>query len=264
LVFRDGKWFCSEVYSDQYFTYGAFRFVVEGRVDLLDPNVVMAGFVYYSVVSEADIEFSRWQDPNGLNGQYVLQPWDTPGNRHRYPFALTGTTSTHQFAWSPTTVAFGSYDGPSTSSPEIHYWVYGGPYVPVPTAHRFHFNLWLIGGQAPLDGQVVEIVVSSFSYNYGVGVSEKPNLNFALEPVRPNPCIGGIITAHFMLPNERPARLDLIDVTGRRVVSRDVGSLGVGSHSINMAEGKRLSAGLYFLRLIQGVNVRSTRVVVTN
>jgi hypothetical protein len=88
------------------------------------------------------------------------------------------------------------------------------------------------------------------------------SVTFALQTA--NPVVGTTLSVHFSLPLAAPATLDLFDVTGRCVVSRDVGSLGTGQHTLNLAEGKRLSAGLYFLRLIQGVNVRSLRVVVTN
>jgi len=42
----------------------------------------------------------------------------------------------------------------------------------------------------------------------------------------------------------------------------EVGSLGAGRHTVNLAEGRRLAAGLYWVRLTQGVNRRSTRVAV--
>jgi hypothetical protein len=76
-----------------------------------------------------------------------------------------------------------------------------------------------------------------------------------------NPSIGQVMVS-VALPTEAPAHLELLDVIGRRLVSRQVSSLGVGQHTINLGEGRRLSAGLYLVRLTQGPNRRTERVAV--
>jgi hypothetical protein len=70
----------------------------------------------------------------------------------------------------------------------------------------------------------------------------------ALAGFRPNPAVG---TASIVLslPDDRPARLDLIDVKGRVVRSRDVGSLGGGSHVLSLAAEAPLGAGMYWIKL---------------
>jgi hypothetical protein len=45
-------------------------------------------------------------------------------------------------------------------------------------------------------------------------------------------------------------------------VVRELGNLGAGEHTVNLAEGLRIPSGLYFVRLRQGVNEKSTRVIV--
>ena len=85
---------------------------------------------------------------------------------------------------------------------------------------------------------------------------------FALEPVRPNPTSGRRLIASFALPVAETARLELIDVAGRRVAARDVGALGAGVHSLDLAEGARIRPGLYFMRLSQGANEQVRRVTV--
>ena len=65
----------------------------------------------------------------------------------------------------------------------------------------------------------------------------------------PNPSTGPV-TVSFSLPNADPATLELLDVTGRRIVSREVGSLGAGQHLVRLDEGlSRLRPGMYFVRL---------------
>ena len=41
INYRDGKWYCSEVILDASPGYGTYAFVVDGRVDLLDKNIIL-------------------------------------------------------------------------------------------------------------------------------------------------------------------------------------------------------------------------------
>ena len=61
----------------------------------------------------------------------------------------------------------------------------------------------------------------------------------------------------FSLPTDAPARLDLLDVAGRRIASHEVDA---GQHTLDIGEGQRLAPGLYLVRLTQGANTRTTRV----
>ncbi len=82
---------------------------------------------------------------------------------------------------------------------------------------------------------------------------------FALEGARPNPAIGHI-TASFSLPSAARATLSLVDVTGREIARRDVGSMGVGRHVASMDNSARTPPGLYWLRLTQGGRTQLARV----
>jgi hypothetical protein len=83
-------------------------------------------------------------------------------------------------------------------------------------------------------------------------------LAFALEGVRPNPAPAGRVVVTFTLPGDAAARLEMVDVSGRRVAAREVGTLGAGRHVITMGGG--IAPGLYFIRLTQGANTRVARV----
>ena len=87
-------------------------------------------------------------------------------------------------------------------------------------------------------------------------------LAFALEPVWPNPARAGALTVRFSLPSTAAARLELLDVAGRRIAAREVGSLGPGRHALDLVEGRSLAPGLYLVCLRQGPNVRVARTVV--
>jgi hypothetical protein len=85
---------------------------------------------------------------------------------------------------------------------------------------------------------------------------------FALAGARPNPAHGDGLHVAFALPTGAPARLELVDVGGRRVLSREVGSLGAGRHTVNLAEGHRVAAGIYWVQLAQGAQQQKVRVTV--
>jgi len=53
----------------------------------------------------------------------------------------------------------------------------------------------------------------------------------------------------------------VFDVRGRRWARRDV-SFGAGSHRVDAAEGHRLPPGIWFVRLLEGVESRVARMVV--
>jgi len=80
----------------------------------------------------------------------------------------------------------------------------------------------------------------------------------------PNPARRGALRLECVLPVAAPATLDLLDVTGRRLVTRDLGGAAAGRHSIGLATGRDFAPGLYFARLTQGGVSRVGRVVVTD
>ena len=141
-------------------------------------------------------------------------------------------------------------------------------------------SAWTAMGQVSADGTGIMAwndaqVRRGQNYGYRLGIwdgdsetflgetwIEIPTLSFALEGVRPNPSRGEALTVHFSLPNDQPATLELLDVTGRRIVRRDVGSFGAGPRTLDLGEGTRLAPGLYLVRLAQGASVRVTRVAV--
>jgi hypothetical protein len=55
----------------------------------------------------------------------------------------------------------------------------------------------------------------------------------------------------FSLPGDHPATLELFDLKGRRIASRDVGSLGAGDHLVSLSDRPDLPAGIYLVRLTQ-------------
>jgi hypothetical protein len=83
----------------------------------------------------------------------------------------------------------------------------------------------------------------------------------ALRGVSPNPAQRDLNVA-FSLAGSAPARLELIDIAGRRVRSDEVGSLGAGNHVLNVNRDGQLAAGVYLVRLAQGTRSSTARAVV--
>ncbi len=91
-----------------------------------------------------------------------------------------------------------------------------------------------------------------------IAIEVSTTVRLALEGFRPNPAQGSARVA-FSLSDDRPARLDVIDVRGRVVHSRDVGSLGAGSHVLPLAGETPLGAGMYWIRLTHPERTLTTR-----
>jgi hypothetical protein len=112
-------------------------------------------------------------------------------------------------------------------------------------------------------------------YNYRLGIMDggtelfageawatAERLIFAFEGARPNPAVAGQLTEFFSLPSAEAARLELMDVSGRRLAAREVGSLGPGRHSVNLSESVRIPPGIYLVRLTQAGHSLTRRAVV--
>ena len=93
-----------------------------------------------------------------------------------------------------------------------------------------------------------------------LGVTTNSGVDFALHSVWPNP--GSSLDVSFVLPGSEPARLDVVDISGRVVGGREVGSLGAGVHRVNLGSAKTFAPGVYFVRLSRGGETLTTRAVV--
>jgi len=83
----------------------------------------------------------------------------------------------------------------------------------------------------------------------------------AVLAVTPDPVVRAA-SLRFVLPAAASTSLELFDLAGRRVWSRDFGLLRAGEHLMPFAEGARLPAGVYLARLTHGAAMVTRRVVV--
>ena len=111
--------------------------------------------------------------------------------------------------------------------------------------------------------KVVDILFGDCPPVAGVDDPAAP-LSLVLGGARPNPASGRALRVDFTLPSSEPARLELFDVAGRRMLAREVGSLGPGPHTVDLATGRRIPAGFYVIRFSGRGAVRTARVAVLN
>ena len=173
---RGDTWYCSEIVGCESLGRGTYVYTIESRLDLLDPNAVLGLFTWEDDVGqynyrEIDFEFSRWIDPNDPDcGQYVVQPWDTPGNRYRFPIDYSGKplTTTHVKNWQADGISFSSFFGDFSLDPPVEdriaSWDYTGSDNPPHGAENPRINFWLIRGWPPANGQDAEVVVRDFQF----------------------------------------------------------------------------------------------------
>lgn len=218
---HDGIWFCTEVILDASLGYGTYIFQTQGRIDLIDPMMVLGLFTWDGGAEaqhyrEMDIEFARWGNPDeSTNAQFVVQPCNQcPGCSDRctrFSVDLSDENSdlTHYLVWNPGIVQFRTYYGKYSDNPPpdalVNKWIYAGEHVPVPGSENIRFNFWLLRGDPPMDGQGDEVVITDFIW-------EEDTISWPLERIVTNipyyPITGYYGGVEGVLVNEMPVTLD--------------------------------------------------------
>lgn len=159
------KWYAAEAINTESFGYGTYSWTV-GPMGELDPQVVLGLFTWNDDPAynhrEIDFEYAKWGNAaDRNNAQYVVQPYSTPENEHRWEQTVFNVSITHSFTWSEAAVAFRSV---TAGGQVLEQWTYTGPDVPVPGGENARMNLWLFRGSAPKNGLPVTVVLESFSH----------------------------------------------------------------------------------------------------
>jgi hypothetical protein len=94
-----------------------------------------------------------------------------------------------------------------------------------------------------------------------LAVEPSGEARLALTGAFPNPSFGRL-TLSFSLASSAPAHLEIVDLGGRRVFEREVGSMGAGFHVLPIGQERSLPIGVYVVRLTQSGREVSTKVTV--
>lgn len=116
---------------------------------------------------------------------------------------------------------------------------------------------WQGGGDESWGIDAVSIEVSQQTTDVGDG----PASGGLAIVAAPNPVRGRTIHLRLSSPVAAQSAVELVDVAGRRVAGRDLGVLGAGASVVDLAIGAGVGPGLYFVRVTQGRESRTVRVV---
>ncbi len=173
-----GTWTSSELFTTDRLGFGTYQWQVDGPIDTYDKNVVLGLFPYGPAANigtdgtnEIDIEFSRWGQAGGPNGDWTDYPASgTTVGELSYTFSLGGSTlSTSRFTWSATSIAdalLGGLQAVGDSTGLIKSWTYApnNPAVNIPQqALPLGMNLWCFDSP-PSDGKPVEVIIRDFVF----------------------------------------------------------------------------------------------------
>jgi len=170
-------WTAAEIFTTTRLGFGTYQWQIDGPIDTLDKNIVLGLFPYGPAAgigsdgtNEIDIEYSRWGQENGANGDWTNYPASgaTVGELS-YTFTLGGETlSTSRFIWTHSSIEDFLFAGlqPATSVQSLlKSWRYApaNPTLNIPQqALPLGMNLWCF--DLPSDGKNVEIIVRDFQF----------------------------------------------------------------------------------------------------
>ncbi|CAF0742866.1 unnamed protein product [Adineta steineri] len=172
-----GNWWCSEVETQQVYSFGSFTVFINASIDQFDPNVVLRIFTKNTVdkTNQIIVEIgSRKQIiPTASNLWYTVYPNVINGTINsedtRMP-TLGGTYTTHRINWTSSLVTFtAEYDHNYSDFPSRRFnfystnssWASFVPKVPAPIC----ISLCTYNGSAPINGKEVEINIRRVFWN---------------------------------------------------------------------------------------------------
>lgn len=140
-------------------------------------------------------------------------------------------------------------------------------------------GLWSDLGQVSHNGNQLRYtdrdVVPGARYGYRLSIPGSEGSEFTVPTWIDVPRLSGLvldgsltnparenIRVGFSLPDALPARLEVVDVNGRRWLTREVGLLGPGHHVVRLDDSRRLTPGVYQVRLVHGERDRVAPLVV--
>jgi hypothetical protein len=247
-------YYCSEIYAQQSFGHGEYRFYLSSNVENYDPEIVVGLFTYETDTREIDIEFSRWGNPSNMDGWFTVQPV-VAGNQQNFAMNAASDSSTHKFTWGSSNILFQSYKGHSATLPAaenlIKEWNYTGNYIPPVGNERLHINFWLFGGHSPVNQHDAEIVITSVFIPSVTSVNE--NSAFGNIKIYPTP-----FTDKFTIEmNENVIGCEIVlsNPSGREILRQQLSQKKTG---IDLG---KFPSGMYYVKLICNREVNVQKII---
>jgi len=194
---RNGKWWSSEVISQDTMGYGTYVWTIQGNPVNIDQNIVIGLFSWDDFTfqtdanSEVDIEFSKWGVPEqDTTLQYGVQPinfgpyYPERDFKPKVEPSIWNGVSTHAFTWSKDSITWASWQGDKYGNGEpLAKWTFtknnppriknengnsSNPVIiPAPGNHtNARMNVWLVAGAdvGPVVPIRYDIIIQKFEY----------------------------------------------------------------------------------------------------
>jgi len=107
---------------------------------------------------------------------------------------------------------------------------------------------------------IKDYIVADAAAGGGGNLPPPGAFRLAVEEIRPNPTRAAPLI-FYSLSSWAPARIELVDVAGRIVVQRDLGSPGPGRHALLLDPKEGTRTGIYIIRLTQAGESVSSKLV---
>lgn len=160
VVQRDGAWRSSEVWLPSSLGYGTYEFDIATNIDLLDPQIVVAPFLYQDDTHEIDIEYSRWGYPSNQNTWYNIQPFSVAGNQKKFMTVQGAGPITARIEWSADKIVLSTLQ----SGAILNTWTYTGANNFAAGGERVHINFWMYEAKPSQSGVTQELIVNAFRF----------------------------------------------------------------------------------------------------
>ena len=212
-------WTAAEIFTTTRLGFGTYQWQIDGPIDTLDKNVVLGLFPYGPAAgigrdgtNEIDIEYSRWGQANGPNGDWTNYPASgTTIGELSYSFSLDGgTLSTSRFVWTSSFIEdflLAGLQPLSSTQSLLKSWKYSpsNATTNIPQqALPLGMNLWCY--DIPSDGKDAEIVVRDFQF-----VPEGTNIGARAERAAPQARARAERTTQARAPAERAQSAPLLE-----------------------------------------------------
>lgn len=271
--------------GDAYLTWYDAR---GGQPDIYAQRVNLAGASQWTANGKAVCAAARGQYFSGMApykaavpGRVMVAWTDNRDNPERYVFVQRLELLNGNFQWlanglTGTTLALVSA---SAETDRVRLVWFASENVTTTVYRRTVEQDWAPIGEAYPDGGGMIVfedrdVVPGARYQYRLGflsdgqetfagdvwVEVPTHLLLSLEGLQPNPAVKDLLVS-FTLPSDAAASLEMIDVSGRRVLARDLRGLPPGRHTLRLDEA-RPPAGVYFMRLTQRDQSVTTRAAI--
>ncbi len=255
LTWEDQRGGQPNIYAQRVNTSGASVWAANGvQVCGATRGQFFSTIAQYKAASPARL-FVAWTDDRAATERYVfLQRLDLAGNSQWTPDGVTRTTL--------------AMVSTSAETDRVRLVWFASDHVAATVYRRTEDQDWQPIGEAASDGTGLisfedRDVVPGTRYGYRleffeagqqtfageVWVEVPTNLQFALDGLQPNPAVDALVVS-FTLPTGDAATLEMLDVAGRRVLTRDLTGLAPGRHTLRL-DGDVPPAGVYFIKLTQ-------------